>query len=235
MIVNTRPKEIGDKTNSLLVELQCNFIHLPLTEIKKIEPPTAAKILLDKLGNYDAVIFTSQSAVKFGIKFFQEKFEAVKYIPVISIGLATQSCLNELGIPSDVPQTFNSEGIANLIKKRTFRNCLVFCGDKPPQLISMTDAEIDIFPCYKSQDKKNVDFERIKKLSKSVILIYTHQSLEILVKNLTTYEMEKIILICASKRILKLALNYNFEDCILSESPLDKDVLDAAMKMLKLN
>ena len=232
MIVNTRPKEIGDKTNSLLVELQCNFIHLPLTEIKKIEPPTAAKILLDKLGNYDAVIFTSQSAVKFGIKFFQEKFESSKHIPVISIGIATQSCLYELGISSDVPQTFNSEGISNLIKKRTFRKCLVFCGDKPPQLTSMTDTEIDIFPCYKSKDKKNVDFERIKKLDKSVILIYTHQSLEILVKNLTTYEMEKIILICASERILKLALNYSFEDCVLAETPLDRDILDAAMKMI---
>jgi len=233
MIVNTRPKEIGEKTNSLLINLKCNFIHLPLTEIKKFEPPAAAKILLDKLGNYDAVIFTSQSAVKFGIKFFKEKFEAAKYIPVISIGLATQSCLNELGISSDVPQTFDSEGISNLIKKRAYRKCLVFCGDKSPQLISMTDAEIDIFPCYKSLDKKNVDFKRIKKLDGSVILIYTHQSLEILVKNLTTYEMEKIILICASERILKLALNYSFEDCVLAESALDKHILDAAIQMIK--
>ncbi len=233
MIVNTRPKEIGEKTNSLLLKLKCDFIHLPLTKIEKLEPPDSAKILLDKLSNYDAVIFTSQSAVKFGIKFFQEKLEAAKYIPVISIGLATQSSLNELGISSDVPQTFNSEGISNLIKKRTYRKCLVFCGDKYPQLISMTDAEIDIFPCYKSHDKKNVDFERIKKLDESVILIYTYQSLEILVKNLTTYEMEKIILICASERILKLALNYSFEDCVLAESALDKDILDAAMKIIK--
>ena len=232
MIVNTRPKEIGEKTNNLLIELKCNFIHLPLTEIKKFEPPGASKILLDKLGNYDAVIFTSQSAVKFGIKFFQEKFETAKYIPVISIGLATQSCLNELGISSDVPKTFNSEGISNLIKKRAYRKCLVFCGDKSPQLISMTNAEIDLFPCYKSQDNKSIDFERIKKLDASVILIYTYQSLEILVKNLTTYEMEKIILICASERILKLALNYNFEYCVLAETPLDKDILDAAMKMI---
>ena len=233
MIVNTRPKEIGEKTNSLLKELKCNFIHIPLTEIKKLEPPAAAKILLDKLGNYDAVIFTSQSAVKFGIKFFQEKFETAKYIPVISIGLATQSCLSELGISSDVPQTFNSEGISNLIKKRAYRKCLVFCGDKSPQLISMTDAEIDIFPCYKSHDKKNVDFKKIKKLDRSVILIYTHQSLEVLVENLTTYEMEKIILICASERILKLALNYSFEDCVLAESALDKHILDAAIQMIK--
>ena len=233
MIVNTRPKEIGEKTNNLLIELKCNFIHLPLTEIKKFEPPGASKILLDKLGNYDAVIFTSQSAVKFGIKFFQEKFETAKYIPVISIGLATQSCLSELGISSDVPKTFNSEGISNLIKKRAYRKCLVFCGDKSPQLISMTNAEIDLFPCYKSQDNKNIDFERIKKLDASVILIYTYQSLEILVKNLTTYEMEKIILICASERILKLALDYSFEDCVLAESALDKDILDAAMQMIK--
>ena len=232
MIVNTRPKEIGEKTNSLLIKLKCNFIHLPLTEIKKLEPPAAAKILLDKLSNYDAVIFTSQSAVKFGIKFFQKKFEAAKHIPVISIGLATQNCLNELGISSDVPQTFNSEGISNLIKKRAYRKCLVFCGDKSPQLISITEAKIDIFPCYKSQDKKNVDFERIKKLDGSVVLIYTQKSLEILVKNLTTNEIKKIILICASERILKLALNYSFEDCVLAESPLDKDILDAALKII---
>ena len=81
--------------------------------------------------------------------------------------------------------------------------------------------------------KKNVDFKRIKKLDRSVILIYTHQSLEILVKNLTTYEMEKIILICASERILKLALNYSFEDCVLAESALDKHILDAAIQMIK--
>ena len=119
-----------------------------------------------------------------------------------------------------------------MIKKRTYKKCLVFCGDKSPQLISMTDAKIDIFPCYKSHDKKNVDFEMIKKLDGSVILIYTLQSLEILVKNLTTYEMEKIILICASERILNLALNYSFKDCVLAESALDKDILDAAMKMI---
>jgi Uroporphyrinogen-III synthase len=64
MIVNTRPTEIADKTNDLLNELKCDFIHVPFTKIKELEPPASAKILLDKLGNYDAVIFTSQSAVK---------------------------------------------------------------------------------------------------------------------------------------------------------------------------
>ena len=39
--------------------------------------------------------------------------------------------------------------------------------------------------------------------------------------------MEKSIIICASERILKLALNYSFEDCVLAKSPLDKDILDA--------
>lgn len=231
MIVNTRPTEISDKTNNLLNELKCDFIHVPFTKIKELEPPASAKILLDKLSNYDALIFTSQSAVKYGVKYFQEKYANVNHIPIISIGLATQKCLNELGISSVVPQTYNSEGISKLIAKKDYRKCIVFCGDKAPQLLSITNADIDVFPCYESQDKKNIDFGKIKELDESIILIYTHQSLEILVKNFKTYEMEKIILICASERIRKLASNYSFKDCVLAKSPLDKDILNAASKM----
>lgn len=231
MIVNTRPTEISDKTNNLLNELKCDFIHVPFTKIRELEPPASAKILLDKLSNYDALIFTSQSAVKYGVKYFQEKYANVNHIPIISIGLATQKCLNELGISSVVPQTYNSEGISKLIAKKDYRKCIVFCGDKAPQLLSITNADIDVFPCYESRDKKNIDFETIKKLDESIILIYTHQSLEILVKNFKTYEMEKIILICASERIRKLASNYSFKDCVLAKSPLDKDILNAASKM----
>lgn len=231
MIVNTRPTEIADKTNDLLNELKCDFIHVPFTKIKELEPPASAKILLDKLGNYDAVIFTSQSAVKYGIKFVQEKCANVNHIPIISIGLATQRCLNELSISSVVPKTYNSEGISKLITKKDYRKCIVFCGDKAPQLLSMTNADIDVFPCYESLEKKNIDFAKIKKLDESIILIYTHQSLEILVKNFKTYEMEKIILICASERIRKLASNYSFKDCVLAKSPLDNDILNAATKM----
>ena len=231
MIVNTRPTEISDKTNNLLNELKCDFIHVPFTKIRELEPPASAKILLDKLSNYDALIFTSQSAVKYGVKYFQEKYANVNHIPIISIGLATQKCLNELGISSVVPQTYNSEGISKLIAKKDYRKCIVFCGDKAPQLLSITNAAIDVFPCYESQDKKNIDFAKIKELDESIILIYTNQSLEILVKNVKACEMEKIILICASERIRKLASNYSFKDCVLAKSPLDKDILNAASKM----
>ena len=231
MIVNTRPTEISDKTNNLLNELKCDFIHVPFTKIKELEPPASAKILLDKLSNYDALIFTSQSAVKYGVKYFQEKYANANHIPIISIGLATQKCLNELGISSVVPQTYNSEGISKLIAKKDYRKCIVFCGDKAPQLLSITNADIDVFPCYESQDKKNIDFGKIKELDESIILIYTNQSLEILVKNVKACEMEKIILICASERIRKLASNYSFKDCVLAKSPLDNDILNAATKM----
>ena len=79
--------------------------------------------------------------------------------------------------------------------------------------------------------KKNKDLNEGQKLDETIILIYTHQSLEILVKNFKTYEMEKIILICASERIRKLASNYSFKDCVLAKSPLDNDILNAATKM----
>ena len=229
MIINTRPTGIGEKTNSLLQQSKCDFIHLPLTQITKLEPPESATIFLDNLKDYDAVIFTSQSAVKYGVEFFQNCYPDEVTIPIISIGLATQSLLKELDISSAVPKTYDSYGLSELIKKKKYKKCLVFCGKKNPQILATTDADIDVFPCYESHDKKDIDFAQIKGINKLIILIYTQQSLEILVRNFEKYQMQTITLISASKRIQKFALNHDFRECVLAKTPHDKDMVVAAL------
>ena len=106
-----------------------------------------------------------------------------------------------------------------------------FNGDLELKNILIKDHHNDTLIAADELNSSLLDFAKIKKLDESIILIYTHQSLEILVKNFKTYEMEKIILICASERIRKLASNYSFKDCVLAKSPLDNDILNAATKM----
>ena len=171
MIVNTRPIDIGQKTNILLERSDCNFVHLPLTQILKTEPSSQALKCLKNLRNYDAVIFTSQSAARHGAKFFQEEYLNHKKIPVISIGLATQNSLLKLNISSSVPPTYNSSGLATVIKEKSYKKCLVFCGEKNPRILSMTNADIDTFPCYVSHDETKIHLQesmfRIEKLIKN--------------------------------------------------------------------
>ena len=69
-------------------------------------------------------------------------------------------------------------------QKMGYKKCLVFCGEKKPQILSLTDANIDTFPCYASNDEKNIDVSKIKSEGKLIILLYTYQSIRVLAKTL---------------------------------------------------
>ena len=229
MIVNTRPEDLSQKTNSLLERSHQNFIHIPLTRIIKTEPSSKTLEYINNLKDYDVLIFTSQSAVIHGAKFFKEALVANKKIPILAIGLATQESLNKFNLDSSIPPTFDSAGLALVIKEMGYKKCLVFCGEKNPRIATMTDAELDSFPCYASHDETNIDVSKIRDKNKLVILIYTHQSLKVLMKELPVNKNQQMVLIVASKRIKRLAKIYGFRNIVLAESPHDKEMVKAAL------
>ena len=229
MIVNTRPINLSQKTNSLLKKSQFSFIHLPLTKIIKITPSVQAQQNINNIRNYDLLIFTSQSAVIYGVEHCREILLRNKKIPILAIGLATQKSLSQLNLISSIPQTFDSDGLAYTIKERGCKKCLVFCGQKNPRLLSLTDADIDTFACYESQNESRIDLSLIKNEDKLVILIYTQQSLEVLFEELHVNKTHKIILIVASKRLKELSAQYGFTDCVLARSPHDEDMVGSAI------
>ncbi len=229
MIVNTRPIDLSQTTNSLLEKSQCRFIHLPLTKIIKITPSAKAKQKINNITNYDLLIFTSQSAVIYGVEHCREILLRNKKIPILAIGLATQKSLSQLNLISSIPQTFDSCGLANRIKERGYKKCLVFCGQKNPLLLSLTDAYIDTFACYESQNESRIDLSFTKNEDKLIILIYTQQSLEVLFEELHVNKTQKIILIVASERLKELSAQYGFTDCVVAKSPHDKDMVEAAV------
>ena len=134
MIVNTRPADLGQKTNSLLESSHQNFVHIPLTRILETEPPSKTLEYINNLKGYDVLIFTSQSAVIYGRKFYQEAIVANINIPILAIGLATQESLLKFQLTSSTPPTFDSAGLANVIKEMGYKKCLVFCGNKTLEL-----------------------------------------------------------------------------------------------------
>ena len=213
----------------MLEESKQNFIHIPLTKIVKTEPPAEALKHIDNIKDYDAVIFTSQSAATCGAKFYQEALLANKNMPILAIGLATQKALQKFNLASSIPPTFDSIGIANVIKEMNYKKCLVFCGEKDPHILTLTDADIDTFPCYASHDEISIDFSKIRDRDKLVILIFTYQSLKVLMKELPLNQNQNVILVVASSRIEEFAIAHGFKNIVLSESPHDKEMVNAAL------
>ena len=229
MIVNTRPLDLSQKTNSLLTRSKQSFVHIPLTRIFETEPSLQALKYINNPKDYDVFIFTSQSAVTHGAKFFHEALLANNNIPILAIGRATQEILNTFHLSSSLPPTFDSAGLANVIKEMGYKKCLVFCGEKDPRITAMTNADVDTFPCYASHDENNIDVSEIRDKDKLVILIYTHQSLKVLMKELPMNKNQQVILIVASKRIAEFTKEYGFRNIVLAESPHDKEMVEAAL------
>ena len=165
----------------------------------------------------------------YGHKFYQETIAANINIPILAIGLATQKSLRKFNLTSSIPPTFDSAGLANVIKKMGYKKCLVFCGDKNPRIATMTDAELDSFPCYASHDETNIDFSTIRDESNLEVLIYTHQSLKVFMNELPVNKKQAVVLIVASRRIEELAKEYGFRKIVLAESPHDKEMVKAAL------
>ena len=149
--------ELGEKTNFLLQKSKCAYIHLPFTNIIKTEPPTKALQNIHNLSDYDLLIFTSQSAVINSAEYCKEFLLNIRAMPILAIGLATQELLQRFELPSSLPPTFDSAGLACTIKEKDYKKCLVFCGEKNPRILDLTDADIDTFPCYASNDEENID------------------------------------------------------------------------------
>ena len=231
MIVNTRPLTLGNKTNELLTRSGAEFMHEPLTKIVNISPSSEALLNLKQLESYDVIIFTSQSAAKFGAPHLQQHRSKNLNLSIMAIGLATQRVLNEHGLVSDVPSDFNSAGLAVLIEQSKHEKCLIFCGEKKPQLSLHTQIKLDTFSCYKVVDEESLDLGRIIRKRKAIFLVYNMQTLEVLVRHTQTIDLESLNLIVASPRIQESALLHGIKDCVVAESPHDEEMTEAAIKL----
>ena len=149
----------------------------------------------------------------------------------MAIGLATQRVLNEHGLVSDVPSDFNSAGLAVLIEQSKHEKCLIFCGEKKPQLSLHTQIKLDTFSCYKVVDEESLDLGRIIRKRKAIFLVYNMQTLEVLVRHTQTIDLESLNLIVASPRIQESALLHGIKDCVVAKSPHDEEMTEAAIKL----
>ena len=231
MIINTRPITLADNSNALLRRSGVEFSHVPMTRIECLAPSELDLSKLKNIERYDVLIFTSQSAVKYSASFLKNYLPANADLPIIAIGMSTQRVLKEYSLKSILPQSFDSAGIAQMIESKQYKKCLIFCGDKAPQLQQHTSAELEVFSCYQVLEEQAHQLHKVMTSKRIIILIYNIQTLEAIVKNIQGINLERVWLVVASSRIQERALSQGIEQCQVASGPHDQEMVESAIEL----
>lgn len=231
MIINTRPITLADNSNALLRRSGVEFSHVPMTRIECLAPSELDLSKLKNIERYDVLIFTSQSAVKYSASFLKNYLPANASLPIIAIGMSTQRVLKEYSLKSILPQSFDSAGIAQMIESKQYKKCLIFCGDKAPQLQQHTSAELEVFSCYQVLEEQAHQLHKVMTSKRIIILIYNIQTLEAIVKNIQGIDLERVWLVVASSRIQERALSQGIEQCQVASGPHDQEMVESAIEL----
>jgi len=236
MIINTRPITLADNSNALLRRSGVEFSHVPMTRIECLAPSELDLSKLKNIERYDVLIFTSQSAVKYSASFLKNYLPANADLPIIAIGMSTQRVLKEYSLKSILPQSFDSAGIAQMIESKQYKKCLIFCGDKAPQLQQHTSAELEVFSCYQVLEEQAHQLHKVMTSKRIIILIYNIQTLDIqtleaIVKNIQGIDLERVWLVVASSRIQERALSQGIEQCQVASGPHDQEMVESAIEL----
>ena len=141
MIVNTRPLSLSKNINLLA---QDQMLDLKNIYLSRIEPNNNLLenqrwvSYTNQIASYKNIIFTSQSAVEFGSKILNlENLSQVFKGEVYSIGPATSLKLQKKGINPIVAESYNSEGLLEVIIDINDKS-LLFCAKNSRDLLKDT-------------------------------------------------------------------------------------------------
>lgn len=118
-IVVTRPHDEGARSASELEALGAEVLLAPTVEIRPIDDPGPLDAAIDRLSEYDWLVFTSVNGVR---SFFDRLFErggdlrALGRIKLAAIGPTTAEALDRFHLRADlVPPSFRSESLAEAL------------------------------------------------------------------------------------------------------------------------
>ena len=180
---------------------------------------------------YKNIIFTSRSAVIFGMQLVTEKkLKTFFSKKIYAIGPATGSELIKHNVKPIIASSPNSEGLAkDLDTYKNVRN-LIFCGTNTRGYLQNELKNIDEIKCYELTYNK-VELSSFNK-EKEVVLIYNLKTLEFILNNIDEDIIKEKIFVMSSQRILDAGKDIQNINGIVANDASDKSMIDAAKKII---
>lgn len=159
-IAVTRAREQASGMASQLMELGAEVIQFPTIAIHALDDYTPVDTVLDELGSYDWIVFTSVN----GVHWFWQRLEnrqldsrALHGLRVAAMGSATANELKRHGIhPDFVPDTYIAESMAEGLIQKDIQGQKILipraCEAREilPQVLSKAGADVRVLPLYKT-------------------------------------------------------------------------------------
>lgn len=234
MIVNTRPLALSNSIKEIELKEKIDIRHIHLTSISQVQDKVNQEKWANLLANIDMyknIIFTSRSAVIFGMQLVTEKkLKTFFSKKIYAIGPATGSELIKHNVKPIIASSPNSEGLAkDLDTDKNDRN-LIFCGTNTRGHLQNELKNIDEIKCYELTYNK-VELGSFNK-EKEVVLIYNLKTLEFILNNIGEDIIKEKIFVMSSQRILDAGKDIQNINGIVANDASDKSMIDAAKKII---
>ena len=176
-IVVTRPREEAGPAAAALEMLGADVLVAPTIEIRPLADPAPLDAAIDRLADYDWLVFTSAN----GVRFFLERLEArgrdlraLGHLQLAAIGPATAEALAGFHLKADlVPDSYRSEALAAaLANLARGRRILLARADRGRTLLKDTLdqlAHVDQVAVYHNVDAESLPEPVIERIAQGTV------------------------------------------------------------------
>ena len=238
-VLVTRPQ--GDACDSLCGALEAaghEAYSQPLLKLEKLAQLSAQqRSLLQRLDEFQHIIFISGNAVSFGMELVEDTWPQ---LPVglnwYAVGSATAGRLAAYGIDAVSPAEMSSEGLLNLpaLQAVSEQRVLIVKGqggrDTLRAVLSGRGAQVEELACYRRCPpalSREELLDRLLRWGIDIVLISSGEGLENLRLLLSRAETSKLNLIVPSERIARMARDGEFKRVTTAENASDAAMLRA--------
>ena len=240
-VLVTRPEHQAGPLCRLIEQYGGIAIRCPTLVIAEPRDWKPALAILDRLADYDLVIFTSVNAVDRALPLIQERGGFPARLDIAAIGQATARALERQGVTRCLrpEQSFTSEALLALprLQKVNAQNMVIVCGEGGREYLADTltarGAQVDRAEVYRREppatDTKSL-MDSWARDEIGVIVITSTESLRNLFDMLKTVGQNKLRdtpLVVVSARIRQIAVEYGCRYLLLAQEASDEALLAA--------
>jgi uroporphyrinogen III methyltransferase/synthase len=187
-VIVTRPEAQAESFAELLEEKGARVIHFPVIRIAEPEDWTGLDGALDRLSDYNWIIFTSANGVRHFFRRLRERggdVRDLRGIRVATIGPASAAAVEGWGIRVDlVPEEYISEGVVkafaavDLTGQRVLLPRAAEARDVIPDGLSALGATVDVVTAYRTvrSERTREELDRIFGEGKADVVTFTSPS-----------------------------------------------------------
>jgi uroporphyrinogen-III synthase len=243
-ILVTRPAHQADYLCRLIEEHGGESVRLPAIEIAACEGLPEACALLERLEQFQWLVFISANAVNFALRAINGKIDQLHAVKIAAIGRATATALEASGMAvALLPETgFDSEALLAMPELQSVdgQRFLIVrgCGGREELAHTLRGrrAYVDYLDVYRrlipAVDCSSVR-EMLNQNRLDMITATSGETLQNLLVMLGDACLERVTalpLVVVSERIARIAADKGFKQVVVADGPTDLSILETVIK-----